>query len=471
MSKNGRKLINIFTAAVLIPLAVLAYAAQPAAAMPSEAYPAYGSLTCFEAPDLGASGKEIKAEKIAIEKYRDVGPVRWYLGNVNGRKLWMPESELSYAAPEAEKAAGTDRHLAKALETFLKNAKSDGAWMRCPDVKMPGKDAISTWANKDAVVQPGWYCAFRTNKMCADFLDIEPIGLSRGKLEKLLGASGGWTAPDLAVFDVPDSGGSSVFFRFNDGRVTEAGWMRAAPSDAGADWHGWRLWELRAYRGDIPDRWPRRAECTGSDVNIRKGPGTLFPVLGKIKYKNSPLRVFNSVKRGGQTWALVDGGIGLRGWMSGKYVKEQPSDRKSRFDNAFNEVFLLHKVYLANVLGENKPLSVKTGEKDAAGYQTEKTTWKKSSETVKLGKMDALIVRVAVNAPGISVCGLQAGDRILDGAGKMEPYFEQFVRDLESCGWKRDGNRELTWIRNGHYFTVNTKDGGESIASMSWGEK
>lgn len=470
MSMNGRKIINIFISALLLPLAVLANAAQADAAVPSEAYPAYGSVMCYEDPSFGASGKEIKAGNIVIEQYREAGSARWFLCNVNGRKLWVPESEIYYTAPEDKQAAAIERHLAKTLETFVNDAKSDSSWMRCADVKLPGKDAVPTWSNKDAVVQPGWYCAFRTNRMCADFMGIEPIGLSRDGLESLMGAPWSWTAPDLAVYNVPDTGSSMVFFRFRDGRVAEAGWMRSAPSDAGSDWPGWRLWDLRVYRGEIPDAWPKRAECTGSDVNIRKEPGTSGAVLGKIKYKNFPLRVYRSIKRGGQTWALVDGGIGLRGWMSGKYVKELPSDRNSRFENAFNDVFSLHKAYLANVMGEKKPVSVKTGETDAKGYQTEKTVWKKSSETLKLGKMDARIDCVAVTSPGISVCGLQVGDRISDGAGKTAPYFAQFVNDLESCGWKRENGSGLTWIRSGHYFTVTTDGGGERIASMSWGE-
>ena len=434
---------------------------------PEKVYSAWGSLSCFSEPNYNGAGKEISAHEMKVEAYKSDGGHLWFYGRVGGGRYWVPVSETSYPSPEVKKAADISARLSKTVEKF--NGEGlDSSWMRCPDVTLPGKGSYSTWTHSGAIVQRGWYCAFRTNKLCAEFLGVEPIGLSIAELEKLMGASGGWNAPDLAVYGVPNTASDSLFFKFSpSGAVTEAGWMRDAPSDADGTWPGWRLWNLRVYRGDIPEGWPKRAECTGANVNIRKRPGTLSPVVGKIEFKNYPLSSYNSVKRGNQLWTLVDGGIGLRGWMFGKYVKERASARKERFANAFDRVFTLHEVYLANELGETKPLRTVKSKEGKGGYNTVATTWKRSRRTTLEGKFDAFIADVSVTAPGIDLCGMQVGDKILNGAEKREPYFEQFVSDLESCGWKSAEN--MKWLKGQNYFIVRMDSSGRAIASMSWG--
>ena len=467
----------IFILAILASLLTVS-AGLAEAFPPDTAYPVYGSFMCFDKPDLNGAVREIQAKAMKVLSYKETNEGMWLYGSVGNGKFWVPATELWYSSDAAsiKKAGALKPRLMKAMDEFFagKN-RDDGSWMLCPDVPKHDGGTYNTWTRKDAIVQSGMFCGCRSNEMCERFLGLKPIGLSRAELTKLMGAPGGWEAPDRAVYEVPDTDNEQFFFRLSNGRVVEAGWSCAAPSDADASWPGWRLWDLRVYRGDIPDCWPASEACLGSNVNIRKAPSRLSPAIGKIGFKGMAMNVYRSVKRGVERWTLVEGGIGLRGWMFGKYVEESTyrSSRKRRFEAAFDSVFSNLEVYLANIYGEMEPFKTEEGKADK-GYLKTVYTWKKSRKTIvhDVNDFEAFIADVTITAPGMDVCGMQVGDLVNTAKGWTD-YFAEFVGDLESCGWKREKTEnidELKWVKGHYHFVVTLDEGGGSIKSMSWGE-
>ncbi len=200
--------------------------------------------------------------------------------------------------------------------------------------------------------------------------------------------------------------------------------------------------EFRGYFG-----WPVPTLCTATDVNVRADASLNGPVIFSLN-KDNLFYVVDCKDNDGHSWMQGYTSKGVKGWVTGKYLKNAPyaGTKRGRFGSAL----FATKIY------DLENFSLACGYEPGAIVQNSRELFSYAPQSLPVGphwvhgekEADNFhIIGVRIMAPGYSIGGLEVGMHFnYDDACN-------FHENMQELGWWNGADRLC--YENGYYWYKN----------------